>query len=62
MVDGINAVDKRYIYQFMSTVQIPGSNIFDSHIQMHTGTQKDYVILAKEFQHFLKKSTAKIDH
>ena len=27
--DGINAVDKRYIYQFMSNVKLPGSNIFD---------------------------------
>ena len=51
VVDGINAVDKRYIYQLMSTVQLPGSNIFDSHIKMHTGDQKYDVILAKEFQH-----------
>ena len=31
-----NAVDKHYIYQFMSTVKIPGTNIFDSQMQMHT--------------------------
>ena len=24
VVDGLNDVDKRYIYQFMSTVQLPG--------------------------------------
>ena len=30
VVDGINDVDKRYIYELMSTVQLPGSNIFDS--------------------------------
>ena len=30
VVDVLNAVDKRYIYQLMTTVQIPGSNIFDS--------------------------------
>ena len=43
VADGLNDVDKRYIYQLMSTVQIPGSNIFDSHIQTHTVTQKDDV-------------------
>ena len=25
VVDGLNAVDKRYIYQLMSNVQLPGS-------------------------------------
>ena len=30
VVDGINAVDKRFIYQFMSNVQLPGSVRFDS--------------------------------
>ena len=30
VVDGINYVDKRYIYQMMSTVQLPETNIFDS--------------------------------
>ena len=28
-VDGLNAVDKRYIYQLMSKVQLPGSIRFD---------------------------------
>ena len=39
VVDGINAVDKRYIYQFMSDVQITVSNRFYSQTQMHTGNQ-----------------------
>ena len=30
VVDGLNAVDKRYIYQLMSKVQLPGSIRFDS--------------------------------
>ena len=47
VVDGLNAVDKRYIYQVMSTVQLPISNRFDSQIQIHTGNKKDDVILAK---------------
>ena len=47
VVYGLNAVDKRYVYQLMSTVLLTGSKIFDSQIQMHTGTQKDDVSLAK---------------
>ena len=47
VVDGLNAVDKRYIYKLMSTVQLPASIIFDSQIKIHTGTEKDYVSLAK---------------
>ena len=46
VVYGINDVDKRYIYQLMSSVQIPGSNVFDSQMQIHTGTQKDDVSLS----------------
>ena len=45
VVDGLNAVDKLYTYQLMSTVQLPGSNIFDPQMQIHNGTQKYYVIL-----------------
>ena len=56
---GLNAVDKRYIYQMMSTFQLHGSIIFDSQIQMHTGTPKDYVSLAKEFQQYLTKEHRK---
>ena len=37
VVDGLNDVDKHYIYQFMSKVQLPGSVRFDSQIKMHTG-------------------------
>ena len=60
VVDGLNDVYKRYIYQLMSTVQLYGSIRFDSQIQKHTGTQKDDVSLAKQFQEHLKKSTAKM--
>ena len=43
----------------MSTVQLPGSNRFDSQMQMHTGNQKDDVSLAKELQHFMTKNNSK---
>ena len=53
--DELNVFDKCYIYQFMSTVQLSGSIIFDSQMQMHTGTEKDDVNLAKEFKEHLEK-------
>ena len=49
VVNGLNAVDKRYIYQSMSTVKLTGSNLFDSLMQIHTGNQKDDVSLANKF-------------
>ena len=55
----INDIDKRYIYQLMSTVQLPGSIRFDSQIQIHTVTEKYDVGLAKEFQEHLTKKHQK---
>ena len=54
VVDGFNAVDKRYIYQLISKVQLPGSVRFYSHIKIHTGTENKYVSLAKEFKNHLE--------
>ena len=39
----------------MSTVQLPGSKIFDSQMKIHTGNQNYDVSLAKEFQHHMTK-------
>ena len=47
MVDVLNAVDKSYIYQLMSRVQLTGSVRFDSQIKMHTGTENKDVSFAK---------------
>ena len=47
VVDGLNDVDKRYIYQLMSNAQLPESEIFDSQILMHSSTQQSYVGLDK---------------
>ena len=60
VIDGLSDFDKLSIYQLMNTVQLLGSNIFDSQMQMHTGNQKYDVSLAKEFQHHTKNSTAKM--
>ena len=48
-----------YIYQLISNVLLPGTNIFDSQMQMYTVNQKYDVILAKEFQHHPKKEYRK---
>ena len=55
MVDGLNAVDKRYIYQLMPKVQLSGSVRFDSQIKIHTGTEDKYVSLAREFEDHLEE-------
>ena len=55
VVDGLNAVDKRYIYQLISKVQLPGSVRFDSQIKMHTGTENKYVSLSKEFRDHMEE-------
>ena len=54
VVDGINAVDKLYIYQLISKVQLPGSIRFDSQIKIHTGTGNKDASLAKEFKDHLE--------
>ena len=59
VVDGFNDIDILYLYQFMSTVQIPGSNRCDLQIQNHTGNQKYDVSLAREFHHHLTKEHCK---
>ena len=55
MVDDINAIDKCYIYQLMSTVQLTGSKTFDSQILMHSFTQNNGAILAKQYRKHLSK-------
>ena len=47
VVDGLDTIDKHYIYQFISNVQLPGSKTFDSQILIHSSTQDNYVSMAK---------------
>ena len=56
VVNRLNDVDKRYTYQLMSTVKLPGSIRFYSQIKMHTSTKKYDVSLAKEFKEHLTKN------
>ena len=55
VVDGLNAIAMRYMYQFMSNVQLLGSRTFDSQILMHSCTPKNDVSMAKELQKHLSK-------
>ena len=55
VADGLNAFDTCYMYQMISNVQLPGTNIFDYHMQIYTGNQNNDVSLAKEFQQHLTK-------
>ena len=47
VIDGLNAIDKSYIYQLMYNVQLTGSKKFDSNILMHYLTQNNDFSLAK---------------
>ena len=47
VVNVLNDIDKQYIYQFMSNVQLSGSETFNSQIIMHSCTPKNDVSLAK---------------
>ena len=47
MVNGINIVEKCYMYQLMSNVQLPVSRKFDSQILMYSCTTKNDVSLNK---------------
>ena len=43
LVDGLNAVDKSYIYQLMSNVQPSGSKKFEFQMKIHSGNQDNDV-------------------
>ena len=59
VVDSLNDIYKRYMYQLMSTVQLTVSKTFEKHILMHYCTPKKDVSLAKEFQKHLYKDDHK---
>ena len=50
MVNGLNAIDKRYIYKFLPNVQLKGSKTFDSQIIMHYCTENSYISQRKNFK------------
>ena len=50
VVGGLNNINKGYIYQLMSNVQLPRSKTIDSHILIHYSTKNNDVSLVKESQ------------
>ena len=50
VVDGIDAIEKFYIYHLMSNFQLPGSKKFDSQILMNSCTQKIMSVWPKNLQ------------
>ena len=65
MVDGLNAIAKRYIYQLMSNVQLLVSKTFDSQILIHYFTHTKDISVAKKFQKHMSMDHCKhvvIDH
>ena len=45
VVNALNVTEKRFILRWMEAVELPGSNGYDTHIEIHYVTQKDDVIL-----------------
>ena len=59
VVDGLNAIDKHYIYQLISHFQLPGSKPFGFQILMHYCTHKNDFSLAKQSPKHLSKEHRK---
>ena len=57
VVDGLNSAYKRFIFQLMSTVQLPGINRFDTQMELYAATQNTYVVLVLEFQKHLSNAS-----
>ena len=50
VVDGLNVIDKSFIFQLMQTMQLPGVKMYDTQMVMHTITRTSNVSLDKEYQ------------
>ena len=53
VVDGLNAIEKWFIFQLISTVKLPGATSYNTKMVMHTGTHRPEVSLASRFQNHL---------
>ena len=61
LVDGINATNNIFLFQLLSTVQLPDAKIYDTHMVMQTGTRTSNVSLAIEFQNHLSTAARKME-
>ena len=56
---GLNSIYKSFMFQLISTVQLPGENIYDTQVVMHTGTHTYDVSFSREFQKHLSSEAHK---
>ena len=59
VVYGLNSIEKRFIFQLMSTVKLLGAIGYDTYTAMHTGTRTSNVSLASSFQKHLSTASRK---
>ena len=59
VLDGINVIVKRFLFQLMSTVQLPSAKHYDTKIVIHNGTHTYDVSLARYFQKHLSNAAHK---
>ena len=59
VVDGINFIEKRFLFKLISTVQIPGEKGYDTKMVIHTGIRTSDVSLSSEFQKHMSTVTRK---
>ena len=61
LVYGLDYIDKLYIYQLMSNVQLTGSKLFDSQILMNYCTQKIISVYPKNSKNIFLKIITKME-
>ena len=48
VVDGLNAIEKRFLFQLMSTLQLPGAEGYDTQMVINTVTRTYHVSFSSE--------------
>ena len=46
-MDGLNTIDKRFLFELMLTVQLPGVKGYETQMVIYTGTRIDYVSFSR---------------
>ena len=59
VLDGLNAIEKRFLFQLLSTVKLTGAKGYDTQMVMHTGTRASDVSLDSKFQKHLSTAARK---
>ena len=62
VVYGLNATDKSFLFQLISTMQIPGEKTYDTQMEIHSVTPTSDVGLARQFQNACLMQDAHINH